>query len=359
MKKGFYVIVLVWLNVLVLDAQVTISHQSLPLPGDTFALRYDVNPSILIGNPGISSQHWDFTTMAQDSIKFATYGFTSSLAFASQVPTSNLYTYGPSVMYGGPGTPVNSIPWGWMLFNTNNDGMTVIGYRTGDGPNAILALHDVPLMLAKTPFTLNDTYSQNSKWTVNFNRVQGVGDVDTIYTSFISSSLVCDAWGTISIPTESNVDVVRLREYRIAVDSIYAMLNGSQIWKTEFKRDTVNNYQYYSPLKHHAIATVYCRPDNSVRAAEYLYYSDIYTDNIETVEVKQLKLSPNPVRDALLMEVETPYTSVIIMTPQGQIVKAISNFSTGEIDVSNFSSGLYLIVAKCGSVNFTGKFIKE
>ncbi len=240
MKKNILVLLVIIfsVNVFIAKGQVIITHEALPQPGDTFALRFDANPSVLIGSPSVASQYWDFTTLAEDSMKFATYGLTSTLPFASAFPTSNLYTYGPSALYGGPGTPMNYIQWGWMMFNTSTEGMSVEGYRMGEVPNAIEDHHDVSLMLAKTPFTINDSYSQNSKWTVTCNRVQGVGDIDTIYTSYISSNLFCDAWGTISTPTESNVNVVRLKEFRISVDSVFATTNNGTgnivVWKSVF-----------------------------------------------------------------------------------------------------------------------------
>jgi len=350
-------------NSFIADSQVIITSEALPQPGDTFALRYDVNPSIQIGSPSVASQHWDFTTLTEDSMKFATYGMTSTLPFASAFSTSNLYTYGPSVMYGGPGTPMNYVQWGWMMFNTSLEGMSVIGYRMGEGTTAIEAHHNEPLMLAKTPFTINDSYTQNSSWSVTYNRVQGVGDIDTVYTSYISSTLFCDAWGTISTPIESNVGVVRLKEYRVSVDSVFATTNNGTgnivVWKSVFARDTVNNYQFYSPTKRHAIATVYCNTDNSIKSAEYLYYSDLYDNIAEEVEVKELMLSPNPTKDVLKIDMQCNNAKVFIMSQQGALVKSFSNFSSENIDVKDLAAGLYLIVVQCGSINYSGKFVKE
>ena len=365
MKKNLtFLCVLVFsFYVFTANSQVVITHEALPQPGDTFALRYDANPSILIGSPSSTTQHWDFTSLTEDSVKFATYGITNTLPFASAFPTSNLYTYGPSIMYGGPGTPMNYVQWGWMMFNTSTEGMSVIGYRMGASPSVTEAHHDVPLMLVKTPFTLNDTYSQDSKWSVTYNRVQAPGDIDTVYTSYISSTLLCDAWGTLSTPIESNVDVVRLKEHRISVDSVFAVTNYGAgeivVWKSVFARDTVNNYQFYSPSKRHAIATVYCNPNNSIKSAEYLYYSDLHNNIAEEVHVKELLLSPNPTKDMLRINLQCNNSSVFIMSQQGALAKSVTNFSAESIDVRDLASGMYMIVVRCGSVSYNGKFIKE
>ncbi len=343
--------------------QVIITSEALPQPGDTFALRYDVNPSIQLGAASTNSQHWDFSSLAEDSLKFATYGISNLLPFASSFPNSNLYTYGPSIMYGGPGTPINYVQWGWMMFNTSSEGMSVIGYRVGEGTDVTEAHHDVPLMLAKTPFTINDFYSQTSKWSVVYNRVQGLGDIDTLYTSYITSSLTCDAWGTLTTPTESNISVVRLKEYRISVDSVFATTNNGSgdvvVWKSLFGRDTVNNYQYYTPNKRHALATVFCKPDNTIKSAQYLYYSDLHTKISEDNSDAQIMLSPNPARDFLNIHTNCTKANVIIYSQQGSIVRNLADFSSNSIDIKDLAKGLYFIILRCNSNEYKGKFIKE
>lgn len=119
------------------NAQLTITYESLPQPGDTFAMRYTDNPILNIGTPQSSIQHFDFTNLENDSMKFATYGITANLSFAAEYPESNLYTWGPSALYGGPGSPVPGVGWGWMFFRTDEEGMSVVGYRTGESPNIV------------------------------------------------------------------------------------------------------------------------------------------------------------------------------------------------------------------------------
>jgi hypothetical protein len=338
-----------------LMAQVTITYQALPQPGDTFALRYDYMPTLSLGSPSQTAQHWDFTMLMEDTLKYATYGITSQLPFASEFPNSNLYTYGPSALYGGPGTPINMIQWGWMMFRTNTDGMDVIGYRVGQSPNVIQAQHNVPLKLVKTPFTLDSNYSQNSQWSVLYNR--NPADIDTLYTSYISSTLTCDAWGTISTPIETNVDVVRIHEQRVSVDSVYAMLGNVVYTKLLFRRDTVINYQYYSPTKRHAISTVYCNPNNSIKAAEYLYYSDLY-NGVSTIDTKTFKIYPNPVKNVIKIESEDQNSFASIYQSDGRLVKKCVVVS-GNIDVSDLTSGIYLLIINSGNQSYKSKFVKE
>ena len=87
------------------QAQITILQDDLPQPGDTFMLYVDKTPTVSLGNASSSSQVWNYSTLGNDSTKYAPYGITANLPFASSFPTSNTYTYGPAILYGGPGSP--------------------------------------------------------------------------------------------------------------------------------------------------------------------------------------------------------------------------------------------------------------
>jgi hypothetical protein len=85
----------------------------------------------------------------------------------------------------------------------------------------------------------------------------------------------------------------------------------------------------------------------------------LYNNVAEEIEVKQLMLSPNPTREFLNIDLPCQNASVFIMSQQGKLMKSVANFSTGAIDVKDLASGMYLIVVRCGAVNYNGKFIKE
>ncbi len=355
MKKKFTFLFL-FTFVLFSNAQITITHQSLPQPGDTFAMRYSHYPVINIGTPLSTSQHFDFSDLENDSLKFATYGITSQLPFANEYPESNLYTWGPSVLYGGPGTPVPGVAWGWMLFKTDVDGMSVVGYRTGDAPNILTANQTPPLVLMKTPFTYGNSHTQNSHWSVYLD--SNPADVDTIYTSFANSNLLCDAWGTITTPTDQNMDVIRIREYKISVDSIYGKIGSMIVWKTELRRDTVLNYQFYSPSKRHPIVTIFCQPDETVYGVQYLWYSDLY-NSIESNIEKSINCFPNPVQNYIYIEGSSLHSYYEIIDLQGKTVLhgqlAISNI----IDLSSLKSGIYFLSIRNSSEKYLKKIIKN
>lgn len=336
------------------NAQLTITYESLPQPGDTFAMRYTDNPILNIGTPQSSIQHFDFTNLENDSMKFATYGITANLSFAAEYPESNLYTWGSSALYGGPGSPVPGVGWGWMFFRTDEEGMSVVGYRTGESPNIVTALQTPSLFIMKTPFTYNNMNSQNSQWSVFMNA--NLSDIDTVYTSFSSTDLLCDAWGTLSTPLEQNLDVIRVREFTVSVDSIYGKIANTVVWKTELKRDTVLNYLFYNPSKRHPIVSVFCRPDESFIGAEYLWYSDLHT-SINSIKENKIKCYPNPTDNYIYIEGLSPKSNYDIFDLQGKKVLEGTLNEFSKINLSSLKSGVYFISLKNSKESFVKKIV--
>lgn len=341
---------------MLLNAQIIITSTSLPQPGDTFALKYMNNPVINIGTPLPTSQTWDFTMLENDSMKYATYGITANLPFASEYPQSNLYTWGPSVMYGGPGTPLPGVGWGWMLFRTDVNGMDVIGYRQGNPPDVLSSIQTPPLKLMKTPCGYDTTFSQNSQWEISFNA--NPSNVDTTYISYVSKNIVCDAWGTLSTPIEQNIEVIRIHEYQISVDSVFGKMNGITVYKMELKRDTANNYLFYTPTKRHPIVTVWCRPNGDIYAAEYLFYSRLYNSIDESNLNDIKKIFPNPAINNFT--IETFGSSVLNLEAYSLDGKQIYNGKipqNGIINCESWNEGIYFLIIRDNNNVRTEKII--
>lgn len=338
------------------NAQITITQVSLPQPGDTFALRYSHHPDLNFGTAQATSQHFDFTNLSNDSLKFASYGITANLPFAAEYPESNLYTWGPSILYGGPGTSIPGVGWGWMFFRTDEEGMSVVGYRSGDVPNVLVAWQTPALFIVKTPCTYDNTYSQNSQWSVLMDA--SPADVDTVYTSFSSTELLCDAWGTLSTPIDQNLDAIRVREFTVSVDSIYGKMGNVIIWKTEFRRDTVLNYLFYTPSKRHPIVSVFCRPNETVIGAEYLWYSNLY-NSIGSIDENKVKWYPNPTDSYINIEGLTQNSKYGIFDLQGKKVLSGSLNEFSKIDLSAIPSGVYFISLSKSKERFVEKIVKK
>ncbi|MCO5258775.1 MAG: T9SS type A sorting domain-containing protein [Crocinitomicaceae bacterium] len=337
------------------EAQVTITHTSLPQPGDTFAMHYDANPTINYGIASPSSQHFDFTQLQTTTDKYAAYGITANLPFASEYPQSNLYTYGPSVLYGGPGASVPSGN-GWMLFRTDVNGMDVIGYRTDNGGNDISTLENPPRMLMRTPCTLGLHETQDAVWTYTFDVVPT--NADTIYKSFSHTEITCDAWGTLSTPIDNNINVVRVHKNTLVVDSAYAVVGGTVYWKGEIQRVLTNNYDFYTPDKRHPIATVFCDAVGTIQGAEYLYYSDLYAET-EGVETDDFSIYPNPTSDFVYIDFNYSLAQYELYNLNGRKIHQGEVAKNVPIDFSSYEKGIYILILQTSQGVVMKRIIKN
>lgn len=94
-----------------------------------------------------------------------------------------------------------------------------------------------------------------------------------------------------------------------------------------------------------------------------VFKNAIYIETVlgtNTYTYSKVVLYPNPVRDALNLSFDAPITRVSIHSIIGQEVKSQSiNAQAGTIDVSNLSSGTYIIKIYADKLLQTLKFIKE
>ncbi|MFV9551165.1 T9SS type A sorting domain-containing protein [Algibacter sp. PT7-4] len=86
-------------------------------------------------------------------------------------------------------------------------------------------------------------------------------------------------------------------------------------------------------------------------------YNSTLGVNDEVLNENSVKLYPNPVTNRLFLKSTEKIEAVLIYTLSGQLVKLANTINNG-IDVSNLSSGFYLISIKSNSVSVNKKFLK-
>src|ERR1019366_1603793 len=146
---------------------ITITGADLPRAGKAFVLGNDTAPGISLGTPGSSQQTWNFTSLANNYYKAAVYDSTSSTTYAGQFPVSNIYTYGPAeffgVLYGG--APVAAGQDGYTFWESDTNGLRVIGWNAVEGPFANMPVHENPAeLLIGAPATYGTTFTDTSRW---------------------------------------------------------------------------------------------------------------------------------------------------------------------------------------------------
>lgn len=77
------------------------------------------------------------------------------------------------------------------------------------------------------------------------------------------------------------------------------------------------------------------------------------------VNDNQVKLYPNPSTESIFVETEDNWESIRIVDTQGKLLSLVSQAEIGklEIDVSQYSSGVYMIIFQDGDKNLTKRFV--
>lgn len=340
--KNLYISFVITISSLsLLNAQVTIQQSSLPAPGDTFAYIVDQNPSIIF-NYSQANATWNFTALQNDTVKYATYGITSQLSFASSFPNSNLYTYGPGILYGGLG---GAAPYynnfGHMLFASNNTGFYTVGFRSDFGFGMTNVMVQPNELLMKVPFAYHDSAYQESSWEINYNAVPT--DYDTIYKRFNFKTLVAKGYGTLITPYGTFNNCLAVEENLRFYDTIYVKYGTMTLYKTLAQTDTMLTVHVWSENKVNALLTAYYNPQTlTCTSIEYMNYEDL--NHVEPITINQhCHLYPNPVKSGEMCTITIPADFITLTTIDGKAIQRI-NVQNNQVKLPiNINNGQYIM----------------
>jgi hypothetical protein len=339
------------------NAQITIYQQDLPQPGDTFMLYVDKTPTVSLGSPSASSQIWNYSTLANDSTKYATYGITANLPFASSFAASNSYTYGPAILYGGPGAPSPGAGIGYTMWAVNSTGMWVVGHRSDyDGQGEKNIFINPMEMLMPVPCTYPFSQTYDSKWEVTIGYVPL--NFDTLYRSRTHKTITCDAWGSMTTPFGSFSNVIRIHEYSVTTDSAFAFIGATTYYSMLIKKDTINKYLFWAPNERHPVAIAYCNNSGVLQRIEYVSWANLNVSEVANNE-PSVSVFPNPVSDYITIKVSDNfknknYTLRIFDVSGKELYNKICKSDENAISVKGFDKGFYFTEI----LTEQGKFIK-
>lgn len=246
--------------------QITITSTDLPQSGRVNLLAHDTLSQPNIGTASSNAQTWDFTGVNVSYPQVTSYSSTTPYhQYASSFPTANIYTYGPSLLYGALSgvAPLDYTSFGYMYLSSGINGLSVVGYKSDYG-----ITHQTPAdKIIETPAQLNDAFNTASFWEVSFNL--DPSNIDTIYRSRNTKTVTIDAYGTLTTAF-GTFDVLRVHEYFIKTDSAFGSFNGTVIYGLEIMRDTVNNYHFWANGIEYPVAIVKTNNAGHVMVTEVL-----------------------------------------------------------------------------------------
>jgi len=366
MKNKYSILVLLFSLIFAFDtnAQITISESDLPEAGYTYIVSCDTLTAVNLGTPGATAQSWDYSSLLEHYFRVPTYDSTNNTPYAADFLASTHYTYGPAIMYSGfyGGAPVGTqgMNYGYMFWRRDNTGFWIVGFRSQDGDYANKnVLNNPQELLIGTPATYGTVFNNSARWELVMD--SNPADVDTLYVNTIEKILTSDAFGDLTTPNGNYPDVLRIHEYIVTVDSIYATMLGNPVYEMELNRDTLNNYIFMDNVTNYPLCIVHADKNNVVKSVEY--YKGYSMAGIESSTQTKNSVYPNPSTGAFTMNVPAEYLKegnciLVITDLTGKIVlekKLISEMEAFEIIGE---PGVYFYSIKNGgSKNLFGKII--
>lgn len=342
-------------------AQITIQQNDLPQPGDTFMLYVDKTPTVSLGSPSASSQVWNYSALANDSTKYAPYGITANLPFASYFPTSNSYTFGPAVLYGGPGSPSPGSGVGYTMWGINSTGMWVIGYRSDyDGHGEKNVFTNPNELLMPVPITYGYNQQHDSKWEILMNYI--ALDADTLYRSRTHKTFTCDAWGSMTTPLGTFANVIRVHEYSITTDSVFGLIGSTVVFSMKWKSDTINKYYFWAPEQRHPVATAYCNTAGVLQRIEWVSWIDLNVPVVSN-DNQNMTVFPNPASGNVNIQLPEAfkkygYTMSVTDLNGKLILKQNGTGCNAVFQTTSFTQGCYSVEVKSETgIIYRSKFI--
>ncbi|MBL4716143.1 MAG: PKD domain-containing protein [Bacteroidia bacterium] len=257
-KKYLICLVLFCLSLQV-NAQITITKDEFPVAGNSFAVAIDSTFALdtlyqsYIDTSSADSMFWDFRGLFSAYIDSFAYLDPTTTPFGPDFPSADMATwiefFGLN-MYAYTRTDTSTGVWG---VGANMD-LTSYGLRKVN----FFSSDDELMMKA------NATYGTQVSDSGYF---ESTGD--TFFVNEIFKTMDFDGWGTLISPLDT-FQVLRMKEYRISIVTVYYNLFGFPLKLGELFRDTTTEYQYLAKGIGHPVVTVSADVDNQIRYIEFL-----------------------------------------------------------------------------------------
>lgn len=243
-----------------LHAQVTLSANDMPQPGDILHYAEDSTVADLnIGVPG-GAQSWDFSSLSADLEQVISVIPVEQSPLAAEFPDANIclqtdeyYQYGQL-----SAEHFNALGIALYLFDTEN--LTALRFSP-------------PQSIIEFPTTWNSSYS--STYGIDL-KIDGADlGVDSIRIRQVATKeVIFDSYGDLILPS-GTFEAIRAREYTTSHDSLFVQLFG--FWQLVDASVIVDSvYQWYGPAGKGVLATINLDPLTGTPAYAS-YFSSIET----------------------------------------------------------------------------------
>ncbi|MGZ3862534.1 MAG: T9SS type A sorting domain-containing protein [Bacteroidia bacterium] len=288
----------------------TLSSIVVPQVGYTYTAAADTTPadmpSFTVTAGSASAQTWNYTsqfaTVYADVTAFVAPG---SNPGASNFPSSNL------------AFAINSTDWAYMVGNSS--GLFVDGaYVTIQGSPAAVDYNPNPTQIP-VPFTYGSTPVVNT-YTATFNVT--VSGIPATVNHRGTRTITADAFGSLTTPTATYPNTLRVKIHEVTSDSIYAfgMFQTAQY-------DSTDNYTWVQNTVNAQVMEIDLDKTGACTKASY---QQSFSNGVATINAPSagLSLYPNPASDVTYFTYENKTTGMVniqLMDVTGKQVAVIVN----------------------------------
>lgn len=323
MRKLYTFIILMAGGVFAMQAQPTLNYPTNTSSiGDEINMQYVDHTGLTPGSSG-AGVTWDYGTLTNGDLMQVLVVDPGTTPYSSSFPTADM-----------------AFSTGGIAFSYNkadNSGMYTLGFGADTGGVVILNIYsDIETMITY-PFTYNSTFTDDFKGGF----IAAGIDIRQSGTVIVTG----DAYGTITLPTGTFNNVLRIKSERTQVDSMYL--------GTTFLQATTSSSVMYNWYTATSTTPLFSLQTDDAGTPSSAYYGEGATgiDESNTL-ISAMHIYPNPAIDNLTLtfNIETnAKVNVSIVNQLGQQVMHSSKhyrqagMITERFDISGIPSGVYYV----------------
>ncbi len=325
-----------------INAQITINSIDL-IVGDSLFQATDSTSQTNLFSSGGADLTWDFSEVLQQKIDTIAPIDPATTDHADDFTNSNL-AFG-TVEFAG-----------YTQNNTNEYvSLGFGGYIASIDADILMVFSDADT-INDFPMNYGDSRDAAAYGTTTAN-VQGQ-DIRLSRSTFRTQEI--DAWGEITTP-EGTYDVLRVNEYLIEIDSVFAIMYGSEAYQEDYSSfDTSYNYIFYTTSINHdfnkypLLEVQYDNNTDTSLSIKWLTYEKQSNGIVKISDSKNILVYPNPTSDIVNIKTTENIISVNIYNTEGKVVKTTSKH---QIQISDLPSSIYFIEVKTKNNLYRKKII--
>ncbi len=290
-----------------------------PVHGDVF-YGHSIDTNVSKGASG-ANVTWNFSAVTQTSLDTISFLACDSTPYCSSFSGSNI-----AALTNGA----------YVYANAGSTKLSMNGYYS----MGTAMVFSNPQDIMRYPFTYNSSYVDTSGYVLS--------SFGFVHTQI--DSMVCDAYGTIQLPSGTDTGVIRVHVITHTTDSSSF---GQSSSRTE-------SYSWYKPGFHNLLFTINYDTSGSTSGTPYVSEAAYYTKKGGTTTAVSnvnstatfLQAYPNPATDALHLKFELQNTSGALLTLTDVLGKTVASISGSDLkaginditySVADIAPGLYIV----------------